>query len=327
MLQIFKNNNPFTVIILFIYALAINWQVLFNPVHPTVPEGDFLFHIIVGFLNVLLFNSAFAFTLLTVFMLVLQGLYLNAVTNSHKLYIRPGYLVAFTYVTLSSLYPLFGYFSQPLLVNWCIIMLIDVILRLSHAQKATKLIYNAGFVMGMAMLVMFPAIAYLLLLIIAIAMLRRFNPSEMVVAILGYATPVYFAACLLFLFDKLFWLPRWVHLGFNLPGTLPQPVYTIGMLVGIIVLFILGTYMLQKQLTRISIFIRRGWTVIAIGLFLSVVTALFTLKTITSAWLITIPVLSLVIANAYYSEKNKAFSNFAFYFTLLVVIFCKIATA
>lgn len=325
MLQIVRNNNPLTVLILFIYALAINWQVLFHPQLPVVPEGDFLFHIITGFLGVILFQSAFGFTLLSVIMLALQGIYLNAVANRHKLFYKPTFIIAFVYISFTSLSPTFGYFSQPLLINWVLIMLVDAILHLAQTQKPRKIIFNIGFAIGMAGLIMFPAVIYILVLLAAISILRNLNPGEWMVALLGWITPLYFAVGLLYLFDVLHWLPGWFDLGFSLPGSIKKPVFFIGAFMGLVTLFAMGTYALQKQLTRVSIFVRRGWTAIAISLFLSFIVGMFTDATVTMAWLIVMPSLSLVVANAYFAEKNKAFSNFAFYFMLLLVVFCKLS--
>ncbi len=325
MLQIVRNNNPLTVLILLIYALAINWQVLFHPQMPVVPEGDFLFHIITGFLGVVLFQSAFGFTLLSVIMLAIQGIYLNAVANKHKLFYKPTYVTAFVYISLTALSPTFGYFSQPVLINWVLIMLTDAILQLAQSQKPRKIIFNTGFALGIAGLLMFPAMVYILALLAAISILRNLNPGEWMVALLGWITPVYFAAGLLYLFDVLHWLPGWVDVGFSLPGSIKNPVFFIGALMGLVTLFAMGTYALQKQLVRVSIFVRRGWTAIAICLFLSFVVGIFTDHTVSMAWLIVMPAFTLVVANAYFAEKNRAFSNFAFYFMLLLVVFCKLS--
>lgn len=325
MLQIVRNNNPFTVLVLLIYALAINWQALFHPQLPVVPEGDFLFHIITGFMGVVLFQSAFGFTLLSVVMLAIQGLYLNAVANKHKLFYKPTYIPAFVYISLTALSPSFGYFSQPLLINWVLVMLMDAILQLAQSQKPRKIIFNTGFAIGLAGLLMFPANIYILALLAAISILRNLNPGEWMVALLGWITPVYFAAGLLYLFDVLHWLPAWIDLGFSLPGSLQRPVFFIGALMGVVTLFTMGTYALQKQLIRVSIFVRRGWTAIAVCLFLSFVVGVLTDRVVSMAWLILMPALSLVVANAYFAEKNKVFSNFAFYFMLLLVVFCKLS--
>lgn len=325
MLQIVRNNNPITVIILFIYALAINWQVLFHPQLPVVPQGEFLFHIITGFMRVVLFNSAFGFTLLAVIMTALQAIALNAVANRHKLFPKSTYITAFAYISFASLYKPFLAFSQPMLVNWVLIIVIDVILQLAQTQKPRKLIYNAGFAIGFAGLIMFPAVAYLLVFLFALSMLRNLNPGEWMVALLGCITPIYFATGLLFLFDVLNWLPAWVDIGINLPRRLDRPFYTICMVLGGITLFIMGVYALQKHMSRVNIFMRRSWTGIAALLLFSLPVALFTDFEVKAAWLVMIPALSLVITSAYYDEKNKAFSNFAFYFTLLLVVFCKMA--
>lgn len=325
MLQLVRNNNPLTVLILLIYALAVNWPALSHPQMPVVPEGDFLFHIITGFLGVVLFQSAFGFTLLSVVMLAIQGIYLNAVANKYKLFYKPSYITAFVYISLTALSPTFGYFSQPLLVNWVLIMLVDAILQLSQSQKPRKIIYNTGFAIGLAGLVMFPANIYILALLAAISILRNVNPGEWMVALLGWITPVYFAAGMLFLFDVLHWLPEWVDIGFSLPGSIKKPVFFIGALIGMVTLFAMGTYALQKQLARVSIFVRRGWTAIAVCLFLSFVAGMFTDTAVSMAWLILMPPFSLVVANAYFAEKNKVFSNFAFYFMLLLVVFCKLS--
>lgn len=325
MLQVIRNNNPITVIVLFIYALAVNWQALFNPQLPVAQEGDFLFHIITGFLKVVLFNSAFGFTLLAVIMIALQGMFLNAIANRHKIFSRPTYVVAFVYISLCSLFTPFAYFNEALLINWVLVMMADIILQLPQSQKARKQVFNVGFAIGIAALISFPAILYLLLLLLALAMLRNLNWGEWIVAILGCLTPIYFAAGLLFLFDVLHWMPGWVHFGFNLPTSIDKPAYLIIMLIGLITLFVMGVYILQRQITRVSIFTRRSWTALAGCFLISFPVAILTNPEIKAAWLVAMPVLALIIANAYNAEKNKAFSNFAFYFTLLLVVFCRMA--
>lgn len=298
---------------------------LFHPVLPEAAEADFLYYIITNFLKVMLVNSAFGLTLLTVVMVALQGIYLNAVANRYKLFAKPNYVPGFIYISLTSLCSPFVTFSQPLLINWVLIMTISCTLQLSQTTRPRKLIYNTGFAIGLAGLIMFPAVVYVLLLLIAISMLRNLNPGEWMVAILGAITPVYFAMGLLYLFDVLNWVPGWVYLEFNLPGKLVRPGLTIFISIGVVLLFIMGVYALQRQLNRVNMFVRRAWTVAALGMGLAVAVILFSDDAITQAWIMLFPFATIVIANAYNAEKNKAFSNFAFYLTLLLVIICKLA--
>lgn len=323
MVALVRNNNPFTVVILFIYALVVNYSALFEPQLPELVEGAFLYNIIVNFFAIIFFKSAFAFTFMSVTMVVLQGIYLNTIANNNRIYNKPSYTVTFVYISLCSLYVPFVHFSQLLLANWAVIFIISTFFHLPHATKPRKIVYNTGFVVGVAALIHFPFILMALLVMIALATLRPLNMGEWMVAILGILTPIYFAAGMLFLFDRLPWMQGWVSMGINLPRSMASPVYFIGMLTGTIMLFVMGVYVLQSVVTRLNVYTRRGWTAIHIGLFISVLVAVFTSFDVKAAWLIIMPMLSLVVTNIYYHKKNKAFSNFAFYFMLALVIFCK----
>lgn len=324
MLQIVRNNSPFTVIILLIYALAINGYALFNPLLPVAQEHSFLYFILVGFLKVILFDSAFAFTLLSVLMVFLQAIYLNGIVMKHKAFVQSTYLPAFVYISIVSLYPSFIYFNQPLVANWFLLICLDIVLRLGQDTKATKHIFNAGVCIALATLFHFSAIFFLLMLLVSIRLMRRVNLTEWLIALLGFFVAIYMAGGILFLFDALDWMPKWMVLGFNLPTSLDKPLYILVLITGVLVLFVMGVYMLQSGINRVNVFIRRGWSSISIYLIISIIVALLTEVAIEAAWLVVMPPLTLLMANAYNAEKRKAFSNFAFYFTLLLVIFCKV---
>ncbi|MEZ5015648.1 MAG: DUF6427 family protein [Flavipsychrobacter sp.] len=322
MLQLIRNNSPFTVIILFIFTILVKMQFLLHPVAPVVTQ-NFLFEQVVTFFDLILFNNAFAYTLLAIIMLFGQAIYLNAIAIRHKLYGKQTYYVAFLYLSLTSLYPAFNYFSEVLLANWFIISALNIILNIHQTSKPRSGIFNIGFLISMAAILHAPSVFLFLLVFVSVSLLRRFNPSEWLVGLVGYLTPIYFFVTFLYLFNMLDELPGWIHLGISLPRRIPDPIYIIGLVVGVIMLLSMGTYSLQKQIVRASIFTRRGWTVIASMLFFSMLVAVFTPFEVRSGWLIALPALSLVVAPALYSEKNKLFSNFVFYFSLLLIVYCQ----
>lgn len=324
MVRLIRNNNPFTVIILFIYALVINYQVLFNPRMPGVQEGQFLFGFIVNFLNVIFLNSAFIFTLFSILSVAIQGIMLNAIANNNKLFPRNGYAVAFTYITLASVYPYFGFFSSALVANWSLVVVIGYILELSQTARPRRVIFNMAFIIGLTTVIHFSFVGFILLLFMSLSLQRPFTPGEWLVALLGVITPIYLVAGVLFLFDSLYLMKGIVSIGANLPHNMYNPMYLIGVVVGVITLFVLGIYALQEYISRLNVYVRRSWSAIAIALFISILVAIMTIHAIEAAWLLVIPCLGLIIANAYYHEKNKAFSNFAFYFMIVLLVFCKI---
>lgn len=325
MLHLIRNNSPYTVIILLIFTLVVKMQVLAHPQVVALPAHDVLFSSIVHVVDFILNGSAFGYTLLAVIMLFAQALYLNTIVAKQRLFNKTSYIPAYTYLLLTSLHPSFSYFSEALLMNWCLLGGIHLLLRFHQTHQPRKDVFNTGFLLALMALFHFSAIGYFLLLFIALILLRSFNPGEWVVTLLGYLTPAYFWVGILFLFDKTGMLSQWPHIGLFLPKKVVAPVYTIGLITGLIVLFSLGMYALQSLMAKTSVFNRRNWVMVLFCLFISFVVAMATDISMQYIWLLLMPALALIICHALYLEKNKRFSNFAFYFSLLLVIFCQIA--
>jgi len=323
-LQLIKNNNPFTVIILLILTFLLKLGVLLHPHVPLDLPGYFLYNLLLTLLNTVLHGSAAAYTVLGVVMVFLQALYISRIAAVHKLFNRPTYIPAFVYLLLTSLFPNWNYFNETLVINWCILAGIDVLLGFSQTNQPRKRIFNAGFFLCLAALFQFSVTAYLVLLIIGIFMLRPFNLGEWVVALMGYFTPVYFFAGILFLADKLSLFPAWVHIGASIPVHIVAPFYFTILLLGLLTLSVCGLYAMQLQLPKSSIYIRRNWAAILIYCIISIVIAIGTDRIVQSAWLIIVPSLCFVISMGLLLEKNKGFSNFILYFSLVLVVLCQL---
>jgi hypothetical protein len=82
---------------------------------------------------------------------------------------------------------------------------------------------------------------------------------------------------------------------------------------------------MQQNVALSNIYVRRDWTAISFYLIISLLVGLMTDNAIKSAWLIAMPALSIIISHALLLEKNKRFSNFIFYFSLLFLVFCLMA--
>jgi hypothetical protein len=300
-------------------------QVLVNPGMPVVESQAVLFGYIVNVLDVVLRGSAFGYTLLSVCLIFAQALYLNGIVARHRLFTKTTYIPAFLFLLLTSLHPSFSYFSTGLVVNWCLLGIIDILLRFHQTTHPRKDVFNAGFLVALSALLHFQALVFIILLFAALILLRSFNPGEWVVTILGYLTPVYFWAGILFLFDRFDYLSRWPQLHFFFPEKIQSPLYLTGYIIGFIVLLSCGFYVLQGMLAKTSVFIRRNWVMLVICLFLCVITAISSNVIKPYIWVLMIPTSTLIISHALYMEKNKRFSNFAFYFSLLFLVFCQLA--
>lgn len=322
MLRFVKNNNPFTVIVLFIFTLLIKFNVLTNPSLPVEIHNHFIYNFIIKYFLVLFKQFPFWFNFLAVINIFFQALFINYITIEHKLFQHSTYIPAYMYLVLSSIYPVFSVFNETIFLNWFLLGAINVMFGFSNTFHPRKLIFNAGFLFCLAALFQFTFIVYFLLLLVGMVMFRSFNFGEWSVAIMGFFTPVYFLFGLLFLFDNFFLINQWLHIGFSLTPVASKQIYFTITIVSLLFLLLCGTYAVQINLAISNIYIRRGWALIMFYLIISVLAAFFTDDTIKSAWLIAIPALSIIVSNALVLEKKKRFSNTIFYFSLLFVLFC-----
>ena len=185
-----------------------------------------------------------------------------------------------------------------------------------------KLIYNASLLVSMAALFQFTLLAFFLLLLVGMVLFRPFNLGEWSVALMGYVTPFYFLACVLFLADRLGVYREWPHFGFSLSSHVHSIFYIIVIIMGILILLASGIYAMQLNVAMSNIYIRRDWIALSFYLIISIFVAILTDEALKTAWLITMPALSIIISHALLLEKNKRFSNFIFYFSLFYLFFC-----
>jgi len=320
--RLFRNNSPFTVIVLFIFTLLVKLHTLMAPQAPKPVQGHFMYNYVLMGLNTVFHSGAFAFTLLAVFLLFIQSLYLRNIAVRHKLFPRNTYVPAFTYLLLTSIYPEFSFFSETILLNFMLMGAMDIMFTFSQTSQPRKHIYNAALLFSLAALFQFTALAFFLLLLVGMVLFRPFNLGEWSVAIMGYTTPLYFLICILFLADNMAMFTHWPHVGFSLASHVASPFHLIVTLSGLVMLLGTGVFAMQQNVAMSNIYIRRDWIALSFYLIISIMVAFATDKEVSSAWLITIPALSIIITHALALEKNKRFSNFIFYFSLLFLIFC-----
>lgn len=293
-----------------------------HPVEPSMVPGHFLFNYITrGFYHIF-HHIGFAYAFVAVILIFVQALYVKSIATRHKLFPRNTYIPAYVYLVLTSIYSPFNYFNETILLNWLLLGAVDFMFSFTQTTQPRKLIFNASFLLCMAALFQFTLLAYFFLLLVGMVMFRPFNLGEWSVAMMGYITPLYFLACILFLGDKFYLYFQWPHIGFSLSSHITSPGHLIVTLVGILILLGSGLYAMQLNVAMSNIYIRRDWIAISFYLIISIVVALFTDNSIKSAWLITMPALSIVISHAFVLEKNKRFSNFIFYFSLIFLTFC-----
>ena len=161
-LRLFRNNSPFTVIILFIFALVAKMPALLHPQVPLPVEGHFLYNYLLRLLSVIFRNSGFAYSFFSIVVLFLQSMYIKNIATRHKLYPRYTYIPSYVYLLLTSVYLPFNHFNETHILNWLILGAVDIMFGFSQTTQPRKLIYNASFLLCTAALFQFSLLSFFL---------------------------------------------------------------------------------------------------------------------------------------------------------------------
>ncbi len=296
-----------------------------NPVAPVLLPDVPAYNLLIYGLGKVIGSSAFGFTLIAALMLFCQSLYLNAITIKHRLFLKTTYLPAFYYLLLTSVFPGFSQFNNLIFVNWFMLIGLDIILSFTQPVHPRKYIFNAGFIVAVGALFQFSVVIYLLLVIVALLLMRPFSLSEWTVALLGAGVVIYFFTGVLFLTDSMYLYKKWFRFQADLPDQLLNKKYYVGLGVCLLVLISCGLYAMQTQLAKSTIYVRRVWAIVIGYLFISLPVAIFAPLERSASLLVALPALVLIVVQPLYLEKRKWFSNFIFYFSLALLVFCQVA--
>lgn len=266
-------------------------------------------------------HSAFSITFFALCNTFGQSIYLNRIANRHHLFPKATYLPAMTYILVTSLFNEWNYLSAPLVANWLLLAMLSSSLRLYNAVDARKQIFNIGAYISLASLLIFPHIAFVLLLLMALASLRPFKASEWMVALLGIITPFYFIAGIFYLTDSLSQYKGMFTLGWALPQQIDSPEVVLVGFSTILILLCTGAFYLNVHMGRMLMQCKKWWWVIIMMLLVGIVAGLFTIARNHNQWMAFLIPATFVIANLWFEERKKWIGTIFFYFLAVVVIF------
>jgi hypothetical protein len=116
----------------------------------------------------------------------------------------------------------------------------------------------------------------------------------------------------------------WPHSGISLPHYVKGNAYLPGLIVGGVVLLGSGLFSLSGILHRLPVATRRGWGAVITAGCIAVAVSILSPRTESAAWLGTAPALALLIVPTMVPEKRSRFATFAFYFLIVLVLFCQL---
>ncbi len=270
MTGIFKANNPANTFLLLLYGALLKLPAFMHPVIPLPQQTDgFLYKALLSQLAPIGRQLPAIYPCLSFLLLFLQAIIFNQFANGQKLLPKPNYLIAMSFLLITSLFPEWNVLSSPLIVSFLLVWVWARLSALGHVKNVSGSLFNIGITIGITTFFYFPSIAFSALIIVGLLIIRPFQLTEWIIALLGIATPYYF------LFSYVFLTDQWQ--GYRFPGisvSLPHFVDSVQALAAIILVgfaAFVGLYFIRKNLLRQLVQTRKSWNLV----FLLFIIALF----------------------------------------------------
>jgi len=302
---IFKQKTPANALLLVLYALVLKFSLFLHPVVPALhPEDNYLYRVILRFLDGAFHSVPFLWSLLTFLLLVTQATLFDSVFNNYKVLPKPNFLPGMSYILITSLLPDWGHFSAPLLINTIMIWVWYRMMDLYNSHRPGSTIFNIGIWTGIVSLLYIPAVAFILLVLCALLTMRPFRIREWLVGLLGFTCPYYFLFLLLTLSGHWKWADVAPSVVFNVPA-LPSSIWTAMGAAWLVIPFVIGGFFIQKNLSKFLIQIRKSWSLLLLFLMVAVVIILILRVDSYENWIImAVPLAAFHAAAYYYPAKS-----------------------
>ncbi len=318
---VFRSSNPLNLLLVFFIGMLLRYHSFVDPVTPGLSaiEG-FLYRWIVQGLVRFAGEGSILFPLISYLLVFLQAVLLNAFVNQHRMFGRTQYLVAFCYVLVTALRPEWWQFSPALLVNTALIPVWNNLVNLNKSQQAKSLLFSTGIIIGLSSFIYFPALAFFLLLLVSVLILRPFRLPEWINGFMGLLMPYYFLFSISFLTDQ--WdrerflpFPAWSMLH------LQRDLWTFLSLLTLFFPLAMGLYHLQNAIGRLAIHSRKAWNLVFYYLILSILVPLPAASQDLSYFFLAAPTLALLQANLFFYPKKRFLPNLLVLLLLAFILF------
>jgi hypothetical protein len=160
--------------------------------------------------------------------------------------------------------------------------------------------------MGIITLLYQPAVIFILLMWLALFIMRAFKVREWLINLLGITMPYYFLILILYLTDQWEWKKLQPELSFGLPAMPPTIQLTVSLIL-LILPFIIGGFLVNANLNKMFIQVRKGWSLLLLFLIISTVIILVNGGNNYVNWLLCAVPLTAFHAATYYFPPGRIF--------------------
>lgn len=302
---------------LFLFGFLIKLPVFIYPKIAKLSGADGKgYHWIFSFFDQpanLLFASLIAFGLLFI-----QALLVTILVNEYRMTGRPTFLPGMSYLLITSLLPEWNYLSPPLIAATFIMWSISKLFQLYNLPAANSKIFNIGLLIGLASFFYFPSLLFSVCIFIGMMILRPFRINEIVLFVVGIASPYYFYSIYLFLTDRFSLQqiipPNYVHVPY-----MRNSIWLVASTIFLGLPFVAGGYYIQTHLRKMLIQARKNWSVLLLYLIVALFIAFINSSGLFTNWILMVAPFAAFHACTYFYPPRK-WLPIAIFWTMLTFI-------
>jgi hypothetical protein len=253
--------------------------------------------------------------------LLIQAIRVNLVLSDLRMFQTTNYTAAMAYVLLSGILTQWCSISPALMANFLLIWLFIKLSRLYNHPSPKTLLFNTGFIVGLAVICYHPTAILILVVLFALAVVRPFNFAEWVILLMGILLPYYFLASFLFLRDHLNTFESYLpYLRWNLPSA-KWDVPLIVSLSVLVAMLLAGLYCWQVSNKRMVIQIRKNWGVMIVMLLILLPIPFIFLNAGVESGILSLVPLGAFAGYAFSYPRRLVLPNILFWLALIVLIY------
>lgn len=285
--------------------------------HATETDGYF-YRYVLGWLESAGKSFPWIYSIIAFILLYAQAMAINRLVNGQKLLPRPNFLPAMTYLLITSLFPQWQVLSAQLIMTSLLVWIVAQLSQLYNSPNARTILFNAGLALGLATLIYFPGMAFLLLVAVGLAITRPFRLPEWIITLVGLATPFYFYAAWLFMSDQ------WQHVRLPVVSVASEGfksnAWVFASLAILLIALVTGTGFTQNSIGRLLVQSRKCWSLIylylAVALLMPVLSASYGLAN----WFLALVPASSIISAALFYPDRKWFAHVIHWGLVILVV-------
>ena len=320
MVGIFKQKTPANILILLLFGILIKLPMFRHPFVPVSESSNGpLFIMLLNWLQPFGKSLPALYPGIAFSLLFIQSVWLTQFINNRRLISFSTYLPGMSYLLISSLFPEWNHFSAALLINTILLFILSGLFRIYNQQKAKGTIFNIGLALGIASFLFLSSLAFVIWVLLALAVMRPFRVNEWLLCILGITTPYYFYGVYLLVEGQWSWNNLVPYLSITAPE-IKQSAWVAGSAFLIVIPFFIGGYYVQENLRRMLIQVRKGWSLLLLYLLTAMIVPFINTNQNFENWILAAIPFAAFHASAYLYSKIKLVPLLLFWLTAAFVL-------